>query len=147
MIKDIDKGWNRIKGEVQKMKNAHARIGILQGAPAYPDGTTQAEAAFWNEFGTEDIPERSFVRSTADEKRATYGQVMKKETDKIMLGTSNVKTSLERAGMLAQGHVRKKIKTLKSPPNAPSTIAKKSSSNPLIDTGTMLRAVDYEVKM
>lgn len=145
-FKDIDRGWVHIKRETMKMKNAVARIGVLQSAPAYPDGTSQAEVAFHNEFGTKDIPERSFIRSTADENRARYVGLMKGETNKIIAGKSTVKVSLEKVGMIAQGNVRKKIKTLRTPPNAPATIKAKGSSNPLIDTSTMLKSIDYEVK-
>ena len=35
---------------------------------------------------------------------------------------------------------------MKTPENAPSTIAKKGSSNPLIDTGEMRSKVSHEVK-
>ncbi len=146
VLKDVDRGWVNIKRETMKMKHASARIGVLQSAPAYPDGTSQAEVAFWNEFGTENIPERSFIRSTADEKRGNYTRTMKGEALKIMAGKSTVKVSLEKVGLLAQGHVRKKIKNLKSPPNAPATIKAKGSSNPLIDTGLMLQSINYEVK-
>jgi hypothetical protein len=146
VLKDKDHGWFRIKREVMKMKHASARIGVLQSAPAYKDGTSQAEVAFHNEFGTKDIPERSFIRATADEQRSRYTRVLKGEADKIMTGKSTVKLSLEKVGLLAQGHVRKKIKNLKTPPNAPATIKAKRSSNPLIDTSTMLKSIDYEVK-
>jgi len=44
---------------------------------------------------------------------------------------------LGKVGLLAQSQVRAKITAIKSPPNAQSTIDKKGSSNPLIDTGQM----------
>lgn len=145
-LRDIDRGWHHIKNQVTEMKDAHVSIGVLQTAPAYPDGTTQAEVAFWNEFGTESIPERSFIRSTADENRQAYSRLMANEVEKIFQRVSTVRLSLEKAGLRAQGHVRKKIRAIKTPPNAPATIAAKGSSNPLIDTSSMLKSIDYRVK-
>ena len=42
--------------------------------------------------------------------------------------------------------VQRKIVALKDPPNAPSTIAKKGSANPLIDTGRLRQSIDFEVR-
>lgn len=145
-IQDIDHGWKHIKGELKAMKDAHVTIGVHESAPAYEDGTSQAQVAFWNEFGTtRGLPERPFIRTTADEKRNIYANFMKKEIDAIFHGVSTVRKSLERLGTKAQGDVRRKIKSIKTPPNAPSTIAAKGSSNPLIDSSTMLKSIDYEV--
>ncbi|MEF2551313.1 hypothetical protein VQ042_08035 [Aurantimonas sp. A2-1-M11] len=52
---------------------------------------------------------------------------------------------LSRLGILAQGHVQQEITALRSPPNAPSTIRQKGSSNPLIHTGAMRAAVTFQL--
>jgi hypothetical protein len=151
-LKDIDHGWEHIQKIVKKMDNAHVRIGVLSTAGNYPideNGKTASlpQVAFWNEFGTKTgIPERPFIRATADEKRDNYKVYLQKKIIDVFKGTASFKSTLEKTGMLAQGHVRKKIKTLETPPNAPSTIKKKGSSNPLIDEGFLLRSIDYEVR-
>lgn len=151
-VRDKDHGWNRIKREVKGMRKAKVRIGILSNAGNYPadeDGNEAsiAEVAYYNEYGTRrGIPERPFIRTTADEKREAYAKQLKAELLDVFAGTKTVLTALERVGAKAQGHVRKKIRDIKKPANAPSTIAAKGSSNPLIDTVTMLRAVNYEVR-
>lgn len=156
-ITDVDRGWLDIKNEVKKAKGAAVRIGVLQDSgmamERAEDGsivgseTTLAQVAYYNEFGTsQGIPERPFIRSTADENRAAYTKRAKKEFAAVFAGRTNVNNALERLGAMAQGHVRKKIKTLKSPANAAETIRRKGSSNPLIDTSTMLKSIDYEVK-
>lgn len=146
-LRDIDHGWMNIKKKLVQMRGKSVAIGVLESAAAYPDGTTQAEVAFYNEYGTsKGIPERPFIRTTADENADKYAKRMKKEVTAIFEQKSTVERSLERVGLLAQGHVRKKIKAIKSPPNTSKTIKAKGSSNPLIDTSAMLKSIDYEVR-
>lgn len=52
---------------------------------------------------------------------------------------------LEGVGVVAAGAVKVYMTELKTPPNAASTIRKKGSSNPLIDTGAMRQSVTYQV--
>lgn len=52
---------------------------------------------------------------------------------------------LDKIGVIAQGAVRIFMTELQDPPNAKSTIRKKGSSNPLIDTGALRQSVTYVV--
>lgn len=52
---------------------------------------------------------------------------------------------LEGVGVVAAGAVKVYMTELKTPPNAASTIRKKGSSNPLLDTGAMRQSVTYQV--
>lgn len=52
---------------------------------------------------------------------------------------------LDTIGVVAVGAVKVYMTELKSPPNAASTIRKKGSSNPLIDTGAMRASVTHKV--
>lgn len=51
----------------------------------------------------------------------------------------------EQIGAVAAGEVKKYMTELKTPPNAASTIRKKGSANPLIDSGAMRASVTYKV--
>lgn len=53
--------------------------------------------------------------------------------------------TLEAVGLVAVGAVKQYMTELKTPPNAASTIRKKGSSNPLIDTGAMRASVTHAV--
>lgn len=101
-----------------------------------------------NEFGTEDghVPERSYLRSTADEKQEEYAEHISKGLGRVIDGTSSIGTELGRVGQRAVRDVQRKIVALKDPPNAPSTIAKKGSSNPLVDEGRLRQSIDYLVE-
>lgn len=54
---------------------------------------------------------------------------------------------LEAVGVVAVGAVKVYMTELKTPPNAASTIRKKGSSNPLIDTGAMRQSVTHQVSI
>lgn len=58
-------------------------------------------------------------------------------------GTMNM--ALNRVGVVAVGMVQKYMTDLRTPPNAPSTIKKKGSSNPLIDSGALRQSVTYKI--
>lgn len=54
---------------------------------------------------------------------------------------------LETVGVVAAGAVKVYMTELKTPPNAKSTIRKKGSDNPLIDTGAMRASVTHKVQV
>lgn len=54
---------------------------------------------------------------------------------------------LEAVGVVAAGKVKVYMTDLKTPPNAASTIRKKGSNNPLIDSGAMRRSVTHQVSI
>ena len=61
------------------------------------------------------------------------------------LQPETIADALEVVGIEASSATRTYMRDLRTPPNAPSTIKKKGSSNPLIDTGEMVQSVDYKV--
>ena len=104
--------------------------------------------AMVNEFGSRrrNIPERSFLRSTMRKHRAKYQQLLQEAIEKAMDGQPQ-RRAMERIGALVVGDVQRTMTELKNPPNAPSTIAKKGSANPLIDTGRLRQSIDADVEM
>ena len=68
-----------------------------------------------------------------------------REIEKGVKKGDNLDMVLDRVGIIATGKVQQYMTDLKTPPNAPSTIAKKGSSNPLIDSGMMRQSVTYSV--
>jgi HK97 gp10 family phage protein len=117
------------------------KVGFIQGqAPA-----DQVAIASYNEFGTSRIPERPFLRQAMAENRGAYQTLMRNDAKRIVSGEQTMRRTLDRLGLKAQGDVQQSIVDLRSPPNAPSTIKQKGSSNPLIDTGSMRQAVTFKV--
>jgi hypothetical protein len=98
-----------------------------------------------NEFGAprRHIPERSFMRSTFDETKTTVADLVGKEYDKILKGSSTVLVSLGRMGAYMKGAIQKKIQRGPFVANRPFTIKKKGSSRPLIDTGQLRQSIQH----
>ena len=103
--------------------------------------------AVWNEFGTSrGIPERPFFRNAMSENQPSYRSYLRSSARKILAGEQDMRRTLNRLGLLAQGHVKESIIALDAPPNSPATIKRKGSSNPLFDTGAMSQSVTYQVE-
>lgn len=92
------------------------------------------------------IPERSFLRSTFDQNEKKWFSFAKKQLEKIMTGEISAKEACDRLGARMQSDVQKTIRNVRTPPNAPSTVASKGSSNPLIDSGRMRQSIIWKVE-
>ena len=140
-----------------KMGRGHVNVGFLASA-TYPDGTPVAAVAFWNEVGSgagvpeglESVaesgpsrPPRPFFKQTIAANSPHWGKDLAEQV-KSTGGDGNV--ALGRMGVEIVGEIQESIINFSDPPNAPSTIARKGFDDPLIDTGTMLRSVDFEVE-
>ena len=116
----------------------------------YPDkkNTPVTNVAAWNEYGTEDkngqqlIPPRPFFKKGLRTAEPDVRDITSKVNPKALAMTH---VAANRLGAVVQGHIQTSIRVLRYPKNADSTIRRKGSSNPLIDTGFMRRAVSYEI--
>lgn len=87
------------------------------------------------------IPARPWLSPGVASGNDQYVKIIEKE----LANGGSADSALEKVGVVAVGKVKKYMTDLKTPPNAPSTIKKKGSSNPLIDSGAMRQSVDYNV--
>lgn len=155
--KFVDKGFKNVKKTIEKMKDvAHIKIGILSedGEKMYPDGDLNlAGVAAVNEFGTEKagrnrnvkIPPRPFIRSTMDEKKSLFQQITYNALVRINSIGSDPIQELNKIGLVIAEAIKTKITSIRTPPNAASTIKRKGSSKPLIDTGRMRASIRHQV--
>jgi len=140
----------KINGGVEALKKrvktpGTVDVGIID-AGKHPSGDiTVAGIGFVHEFGTATIPERSFIRSTIKGRKKDIISLQKGSLKKISNGSINVKTGLGLIGEFLSAAIKEKIVAINSPPNTPATIAKKGSSNPLIDTGQLKNSITYKV--
>lgn len=138
---DKDKGFQR---ELRRHRNAdgiRVLVGFHGDEPPYPDGTSIAEVAAFNEFGTSRIPARPFMRNAVDKYQDSWFEQIRKDRQRGL----DEHAIAQRLGLRMVGDIRQEITDLDTPPNAPSTIARKGSSNPLIDTGRMRQSVKHKV--
>ena len=103
------------------------------------------EYGTYNELGTSTIPARSFIRSTADKQRKKWDALADKLLGSVIDRKHSASKALDDLGKQAQFDIRKTINTLRTPPLSPKTIKRKKSTKPLINQGTMLNAIEYEV--
>jgi hypothetical protein len=142
---DRDLGLKRFIRELQKAKVTEVVVGVQEGSKN-ADGESIAEYATHNEFGTEKIPERSFMRSTFDEHVNDLSAEMDRRYSQVVAGTITVYKALGYVGMYHQKQIKAKIGSNIQPPNAPSTIAAKGSSRTLIDEAAMINSVHYLIR-
>ena len=145
-VVDRDFGYRRIMRNLPAMGRSNPEV--LVGIRA-DKGAELLTIAAVNEFGSADghVPERSYLRSTIDENQKKYLDMLTKATgDTIDKGAGAMRRELGKVGAVATADVQRKIRDLREPPNAPSTIAKKGSDNPLIDTGRLRQSIDWKVE-
>ena len=130
----------RIPGGVHRVK-----VGLTGGANPYPDGTSVIDVGILNEFGAAGVPERSFLRAGIREGKPEYRKMNRRNLKAITRGDKTAKQALGELGLKAQGDVQEMIAEVSTPPNAPATIARKGSANPLVDTGHMRQSITHEV--
>jgi hypothetical protein len=91
------------------------------------------------------IPMRSFIRSTMDANAQKYLEVAQRLMKKIIDRTMTRFQALALMGLRIQRDIQRTIDKTHTPPNAPSTIRRKGSSHPLIDTGNLRASIRYSV--
>ena len=134
-----DRGLKDVVARIKAAKDIRVTVGV------HGDGELATYAAA-NEFGTEDIPERSFLRRTVDTRRADIATVIEKSFEQVVAGRLTPEAAGARLGAWVQAAVRKTIQSHVPPPNAPATIAKKGSSATLIDEGRLRQGITFNVE-
>lgn len=135
---------------IKRAKDSYVTIGVHEGAGTYPgEGVEVYQVALWNEFGTEHMPSRSFIRSAIDDNEGKINAWRDEMVENILDKGWTVQKALETIGFRIQVLIQNKIKSNVPPPNAPSTQAAKTregiGQHTLIDTGLMLRSITYKV--
>ncbi len=150
-VKDKDFGYaallSRVYGTATKPPTI--KVGIFASDGDRPhDGDTDVtvlEVAMWNEFGTDRIPERSFLRAWFDENRDRCRLAMRKMLEAVVEGKYTREQAVELVAQRFVGEIQKRIAEGIPPPNAPSTVAQKGSDTPLINKGQLRSSISYEV--
>lgn len=135
--KIIQELQENIKGLTSK---ATLNVGFFESS-RYTEGTYVAEVARIQEYGSIKIPPRPFFRNAIDNNMQKWLDFLGRD----LVNTNNAELSYNRLGEMARGDIVESITQLDTPPNAPKTIARKGSSNPLIDTGFLRANVTFKV--
>lgn len=126
--------------EIHRDSSALAESLGGNGRPAAPQ--TVAEIANEHEFGL-GVPERSWLRDWVDQNQAMIRNDLRRAASRIIEGKLTIQQASDLLGSKYVAAIQTRIANGIAPPNAPSTIAKKGSSTPLIDTGQFRSAITY----
>lgn len=142
-------GFERSLREIRKKMDdykggkVYATVGIHKDAGKHGNSDlTNAQIGAINHFGTEKIPARPFLDKGIEREKDTISKVI---ADELSQG-KKPREVMKVVGELAVRGVIRQIDDTYTPPNAPSTIAKKGSSHPLIDTGELRRSITYKLR-
>lgn len=141
--KDTDRGYRSMRERLDLMAGSYTKVGIQVGSKEIDGITDLVTVAAANEFGTDTVPERSFMRSTFDEDKEQLATIKAAEAQAVLAGTKTVETSLALIGAYHAGRIQAKIHSHPPPPNAPATIAAKGSTGTLIDSGQLVQSITH----
>jgi hypothetical protein len=159
--KDIDKGYKRIKRSLDKLKGSYVTIGVHENAGTYPEGKpTVGEVAFWNEYGTRNIPARPFLRFTMTQKYREFVRKTKEYFLDVIAGVLGERAALDTLGFRIASEIQNSIKKamIWATPLADSTVRRKMKGSEkehvvkgksvsvkiLIDSGLLLRSIGFK---
>lgn len=141
-IKDEFVEWAR---KSLSVPNLEVQVGFQSDAEYVTSDTSSdtkyvAQVAYDNNYGN-GVPPRPFFTNVVDgdkDYHAEYKQYIDDDYTAI--------EALNLIGMSMKQDIQQEIINLREPPNSPITIARKGSSNPLVDTGHMGDSVTYKIK-
>ena len=141
---DKDLGWKRIVRKMNFVDGKEIHAGVLPSAGKGKKGVPIAEYATYNEYGTEKIPSRPFMATSADENKGWSTSV--KNAVKGIIDGAEVISQMNTVGEKMKTDIKKNIGTYRFKPLKPATVKKKGHDIQLIDSGALYDAIDFEVK-
>ena len=149
-----DRGASALRERLSQLAKLRVRVGVLDDAPKRTEASkrgekfTLLEVAAVHEFGAPDagIPQRSFIRAGVDQYAAEIADARDRLAAGVLAGKVEPENALEMLGAFVQGKLQTRIAEGISPPLAESTIRRKKSSKPLIDTGQLRSSITYRVE-
>lgn len=148
MVKYDDTTFRKMRGEWVDLHNLTLVLGVIgPSASELEDGSklTLAELALVHEYGTDTIPERSFLRSTLIARRGDLAALQVTVFKRVLARELTARAAMELIGEQCVSWIRAAIVAGIDPPLATETILRKSSTKPLIDHGQLYRAISYQV--
>jgi phage gpG-like protein len=165
VIVDDHSNWDKVVAELGKIKRSYVKVGYLESGGEYPgSGLPMAGVAAVHEWGcdikvtdamrgylhaigihlknttgTVHIPERSFMRSWADENTNKIESAIAKLVDGITQGQLTSYDALSKLGAGAQGGIQAKFR------DNDWTPLKFREGTPLVHTGQLRSGIHFQV--
>lgn len=138
--------WKDYLEKFINVRGSRVEVGFLPDGPKYDDGTPVAFVAGVHEFGSDNVPQRPFIRSTVNNKGNEWSAMVN-----AYLKENGVEKTLEMLGEAAHRDMQNTIEEFIPPPLAKETIRRKTKKGngnptlPLVDTGLMIKSISYRV--
>ena len=144
-----DLGKAKIERELIAARKLVALVGIPSDAKRHEDDPNigLAEIAFIMEKGSQvnNIPARPFMKQTRIMNEKKVAGLSKKYLSAITTGKMSAMDAIKKLGASYEGAMKKIFISGTFAPNAPSTVRRKKSSRPLIDTSLLRQSIKYKV--
>ncbi len=105
------------------------------------EGLTIGDVATFHEYGTQTVPQRSFIRGWFDERQEFIARTLRTQFQAVVEGRRPLEQAAERVALAFEGDVKQRILENVPPPLKPATIQRKGSSLALVDTGQLRNAI------
>ncbi len=150
-VTDTDKGWDRLWRVILNSSRPSVTAGVHGEDKGRTEGAiNNVGLAAIHEFGSElaSIPERSFIRSTVDDKIKSWERLLGKIGGSIYALEMSTEQALNIMGLRMASDIQRTINRGRSDWEAlkPATISRKDSTKALIDTRELLRSIKHRVR-
>lgn len=153
----------KIATKLEGLKGRKVQVGVLQGDHAWLAGIheygcdipiTPKMRAFLHSQGLHlkestthiHIPERSFLRSGHDKNVDKVMKQTERALSQVVAGKMDIDTLLDLYGEQMATAIKTYARDLSRPANHPFTTERKGSSNPLVDSGSMIEGITWKKK-
>jgi hypothetical protein len=155
-----DHGWKALVDEVKRLakQGPVAVAGVMAKTAKRPDGSlTNVDLAVIHEFGTNELPERSFIRASYSKNEDEYVKMAAAATKRWLDAKGRVQMSaLLRPIAMKMASDMKAFVTgnFVRPPSSPGVVARKAKKGKqgaatpvtLVDSGKMVGAITWDVR-
>lgn len=145
-VKDTDKGYKDLVKRVFGIQKPRISVGVFSEEAEHGGPLSVLDVAIINEFGLGNVPERSFLRAWFDENESRAYQMCQVMLTTVVQGKRTKEQALQLLAMKFVGEIQQRISQGIPPANAQSTIDKKGSSTPLIDTGQLRSSISFKIE-
>jgi hypothetical protein len=146
-------GFAKLKADMNRVRRSDVLVGIpADKTQRQNEPITNASLLFIHTNGSpiRNIPKRPVLEPAINANRKIIGAQLKLAADALIAGKPSLaERELAKAGIIATNAAKRWFFDPANnwPPLKPETIARKKSSQPLIDTGSMRRAIVYIVRI
>lgn len=160
--KTVKNDFPKVQKELKILNGSGVEVGVLKGEHAWLAGiheygctikVTPKMRAWLHYQGVHlkkstteiHIPERSFIRAGYDQNRDAVLDKANKCLADVTAGKMTARGCYQATGLELSSKIRDYAVDLQDPPNSGFTVARKGSSNPLVDTGAMIGGIGWRV--